>query len=668
LSVAIDLADSDINGELTLSKELLRKGKFNDAIACLQSILNKGSDNCEALYVLAVSHRYNKDPQHALAILEKLLELFPEYARAYQESGHIYRNLSQPEDAVKAYERAVDLNPALLASWQNLARLYRSLGEERRSRACEKQAESLQKLPLELLSVTSLIYQGKLFQAEKLCRAFLLKNRRHVVGMRLLAKIATELYILDEADFLLESCLEFAPEFHAARFDYSQVLYKRQRYEKSMRQLDLLLAQQPDNPAYRLAYANAAVPVGEFDKALEHYDQLIEENPDNHNYHVLKGHALKALGDRQGAIEAYRRAAKIKPDHGNAYWSLANIKTYRFEDDEIAEMQRAEADSAIRNADRYQLCFALGKCFEDCNDYDSAFSYYARGNQLKLAESGYRAERTDDEFARQKAVCDRQFFLDRTGCGVASSEPIFIVGLPRAGSTLLEQILASHPMVDGTIELPNITSLAHKLGGVHRIDQESRYPAVLSTLERKYFEHFGNDYLESTHVYRRGAPYFTDKMPNNFRHIGLIHLMFPNAKIIDARREPMACCFSNFKQLFGQGQYFSYGLEEMGRYYQGYVALMDHWERVLPGKILRIQYEDIVEDLESQVRILLDFLDLPFDQRCIEFYKNERAVHTPSADQVRQPIYHESIGQWKNFEPYLGPLKRALGLVVENTF
>ncbi len=520
----------------------------------------------------------------------------------------------------------------------------------------------MRKLPPELLSVTSMIHERKFYQAEQVCRAFVQKNRQHVEGMRLLARIAAELGVLDDADFLLESCLEFEPDFHAARYDYTQVLFKRQRFQKSMEQAALLLKHQPAVPAFRLLYANAAVPVGEFDKALECYDQLIKESADNLHYHMLKGHALKSFGDRQRAIEAYKEAAKIKADHGDAYWSLANVKTYHFEEAEIAQMQRAEADSATKPVDRYQLRFALGKSFEDSDDYAAAFDYYARGNKLKLAETHYRTERTDKEFARQRAICTRQFFDDRAGFGAQSNEPIFIVGMPRAGSTLLEQILASHPMVDGTIELPDIMSVAQKLGGRHKIDEESRYPAILETLDQQQFERFANQYLKSTRVYRKDGTYFTDKMPNNFRHIGLIQLMFPKCKIVDARRHPMACCFSNFKQLFGDGQEFSYGLEELGRYYSGYVGLMDHWEKALPGKILRVQYEDVVADLDTQVRRLLDFLELPFDQRCIEFHKTERAVHTPSAEQVRQPLYKSGVEQWKNFESFLDPLKESLGI------
>jgi tetratricopeptide (TPR) repeat protein len=660
LSTTGDLTGSDILKEISIAKELLGKRKIHAAIARLKGILNQDPEVQEAMYVLAVCYRYNDESQAALTTLDALLELHPDYARAYQERGHIFRQQEQCDKALRAYERAVALNPALMASWQHLTGLHRDCGEDERSRICQKHADRLRKLPPELLSVTSMIHERKLYRAEQLCRAFLQKNRQHVEGMRLLAKIATKLGILDDADFLLESCLEFEPGFLAARYEYSQVLFKRQRFQRSMEQAALLLKEQPGVPAFRLLFANAAVPVGEFDKALEHYNQLIEDSPYKLHYHMLKGHALKSLGERQRAIDAYKGAAKIKPDHGDAWWSLANVKIYHFEEAEIAQMQRAEADVSTEPVDRYQLCFALGKSFEDGENYAAAFDHYARGNQLKLAETRYRAERTDKEFARQKTTCTPRFFEDRAGFGVQSNEPIFIVGMPRAGSTLLEQILASHPMVDGTIELPDIMSLAQKLGGRHRIDEEPRYPAILETLDQQQFEGFGNQYLKSTRVYRKDGDYFTDKMPNNFRHIGLIQLLFPNCKIVDARRHPMACCFGNFKQLFGDGQEFSYGLEELGRYYSGYVELMDHWENALPGKILRVQYENVVEDLETQVRRLLNFLGLPFDQRCIEFHKTERAVHTPSAEQVRQPVYKSGLEQWKNFEPFLDPLIESL--------
>lgn len=650
----------DVDAALSSAKQSLTRGEFVAAIEELEALLEHKPGNEEALYMLAVCSRYAGLTDAALEALDRLLELNPACARGYQERGHLYRDSGNANAAIEAYEKAVGSNPALLSSWQNLAKLQAGEGRTRRVAASQKHADELAAQPKELLAVMSMIYEGKLDEAEPLCRAYLQKHPKNVIGMRLLAKIGSEHDILDDAEFLLESCLEFAPNFTAARYDYAQILYKRQRFGKALEQAGRLLREQPDNADFQLVCANAAAAVRDFDRAFAIYDRLIDAHPDNVELPILKGHALKSYGDAAQAIAAYRQVAAERTDHGDAWWSLANIKTYAFTDAELEQMRSAEADPMTSTRDCYQLCFALGKCFEDRDEIATAFDYYSRGNALKLGESGYRAEYTEAEFARQKEVCTKEFFEQRRDFGVADGAPVFIVGMPRAGSTLIEQILASHPMVDGTIELPNVLALAQKLAGRRSVDDTPRYPAILETLEAGQFERFALDYFQSTQVYRHGAPYFTDKMPNNFRHIGLIHLMFPNAKIIDARREAMACCFSNFKQLFGEGQNFTYGLEELGRYYRGYESLMAHWERLLPGKILRVQYEDVVADLDAEVRRLLEFLGLPFDQRCIDYHKTERAVHTPSAEQVRQPIYRTGIEQWRKFEAFLGPLQDAL--------
>ncbi|MFQ5982472.1 MAG: sulfotransferase [Woeseiaceae bacterium] len=651
----------DADAALSSAKQSLTRGEFAAAIDELEALLERFPGNEEALYLLAVCSRYGGRIEAALDALDRLLGLNPACARGYQERGHVYRDSGDASAAIEAYEKAVGSNPALLSSWQNLAKLQAGEGRTRRAAASQKHADELSAQPKELLAVMSMIYEGKLDDAEPLCRAYLKKHPKDVVAMRLLAKIGAEHDVLDDAEFLLESCLEFEPGFTAARYDYARILYKRQRFGKALVEAERLLCEQPGNADFQLVCANAVAAVGDFDRAFAIYDRLIDAHPDNVELPILKGHALKSYGDAAQAIAAYRQVAAERTDHGDAWWSLANIKTYAFTDAELEQMRSAEADPKTSTRDRYQLCFALGKSFEDRDEIATAFDYYSRGNALKLGESGYRAEYTEAEFARQKEVCTKEFFEERRDFGVADGAPIFVVGMPRAGSTLIEQILASHPMIDGTIELPNVLALAHKLAGRRSVDDTPRYPAILESLEAELVERFAQDYLESTQVYRHGAPFFTDKMPNNFRHIGLIQLMFPNAKIIDARREAMACCLSNFKQLFGQGQHFTYGLEEVGRYYRGYVALMDHWLSVLPGKILCVQYEDVVDNLESEVHRLLDFLGLPFDQRCIEFHKTERAVHTPSAEQVRQPIYREGVEQWKNFERFLEPLKHALG-------
>jgi exonuclease VII small subunit len=367
------------------------------------------------------------------------------------------------------------------------------------------------------------------------------------------------------------------------------------------------------------------------------------------------------MGRRDEAISSYRTAATIRPNYGDAYWSLANLKTYRFSDEEIARMRAEESTESTALTDRYHLCFALGKALEDRGIYEESFKYYERGNALKKTQSRYRPEYFERNTALQKEVCTADFFGARRAAGCPSDEPIFILGLPRSGSTLLEQILASHSQVEGTLELPEIPRLAQDLQGRESNDASARYPGILRSLPLADFERFGTRYLADTRVYRQGSPRFIDKMPNNFRHLGLIHLVLPNAKIIDARREAMACCFSNFKQLFAHGQEFTYSLTDIARYYRTYVELMQHWDQVLPGKVLRVQYEDVVADLEGQVRRLLEFCELPFEESCVEFHRTERSVRTASSEQVRQPLFHESLDQWRHYEPWLGPLKEALG-------
>ncbi|MCR9267464.1 MAG: sulfotransferase, partial [Alphaproteobacteria bacterium] len=485
-----------------------------------------------------------------------------------------------------------------------------------------------------------------------------------VEGMRLLAELGNRFGVLEDADFLLESAIEFDPDNPQLRLDHIQILRKRQKFEAALAQARHLYETEPDNPLFQSHFAIESMQTGHYQRALDLFDQVLERLPQDPATHTSRGHALKTLGRQDEAVAAYRRAYSAQPDYGDAWYGLANLKTYRFTDEEIAGMQAQEASPDLTFANRIHLCFALGKAFEDRKDYDASFAYYERGNALKKLQTRYTAEQMDEELEAQASLCTPDLFAKQGGKGCDAPDPIFIVGLPRAGSTLLEQILASHSQVDGTLELPNILALSHRLRGRNRSDR-TRYPRILNELEADQLRELGEDYIENTRIHRAGAPFFTDKMPNNFRHIGLIKLILPNAKIIDARREPMACCFSGFKQLFAEGQEFTYGLEEVGRYYRGYVELMEHWDRVLPGEILRVQYEDVVADLETQVRRILDFCGLPFEQACLDFHATERAVRTASSEQVRQPINTKGIEQWRHFEAHLDPLKQALGPALE---
>jgi tetratricopeptide (TPR) repeat protein len=608
----------------------------------------------------------NANRQAALPDSRVLSELAPEReppesAQAYRERGCAYLQSGAVAEAIAAFEAATRLNPALLECWQTLASLYGAQGAVQLADRAARRADMLARLPATLLAISIDLHDGKLYQAEKACREYMRNNPRDVEGMRLLAAIGIQLGVLDDAEFLLESCLVFSPSHTLARYDYVRVLHKRQKFAQARAQAQLLLKVDPGNASYKSAFAAESLAVGDFETALRIYAELVDADPADHNHFLHQGHALKTVGRTPDAIACYRRAGRLKPDFGDAFWSLANLKTYRFEDAEIEQMLAREADPATALADRYHLCFALGKAFEQRREFARSFELYERGNRLKKSELRYRPERLMQEMQLQREVFTEEFVRSRAGQGCAAADPIFIVGMPRAGSTLLEQVLASHPLVDGTLELPNILSIAFRLNGRQTLNQMPRYPGVVRELAPQMLQALGQEYIRGTKVYRKSAPRFTDKMPNNFRHVGLIGLMLPNARIIDARRNPMACCFSVFQQLFAEGQEFSYDLSDVGQYYRAYVELMDHWDRVMPGRVLRVNYEDVVADLDTQVRRLLDFCGLPFDERCLSFHETERAVRTASSEQVRQPLYRGAVEHWKNFEPHLQPLKNALG-------
>jgi len=650
-----------IETEVQRIRALLERSRFDEALGVAQSLLEEVPENRDVLYSIAVAQRYLgriKDAQDTLLRLEKL---HPGFSRLYQERGHCFLAARNPAAALEAYLAAVNMNVALPASWKALAVLFRSAGRSADADSAAAHVKKLAGLPPPVVIATGLFADGEVTAAEQVIREFLKSHPDDIEAMRLLAQIGLKLDVLDDAEFLLESVLVFAPDYHLARHDYVQVLLKRHKHAQALEEAEKLLRTDPVNINYRLAHANVCVALGLYEQALASYRDLLRDTPQAPGIHLSMAHVSKTLGRQREAIESYRAAAAAAPSFGDAYWSLANLKTYHFTPDELAEMRRQEALEATPLVDRYHLCFALGKALEDLGEYAESFRYYERGNALKKSESRFRIESVERNTRLQKSVCMQDFFASRRGAGCDWPDPIFIVGLPRAGSTLIEQILASHAQVEGTMELADIPRLVHKLQGREQYEASPRYPAVLAELTADQLKVFGEKYLEDTQIYRTGKAFFIDKMPNNFRHLGLIHMILPNAKIIDARREPMACCFSNYKQLFASGQEFTYGFEDIARYYRTYVELMAHWEAVLPGKILRIQHEDIVLDLEGNVRRMLDFCGLPFEPACLEFHKTERSVRTASSEQVRQPIFKEGLDQWRHFEPWLGELKIALG-------
>jgi tetratricopeptide (TPR) repeat protein len=643
-----------IEGEIGRIRELSKGQRHADALAAAEELRAAAPENRDILYLIAANQRCLNRIHDALATLQRLEEHHPRFSLLYQERGYCCVTLRDAPRAIDAFLRAVDINPALEASWSMLERLYRMTGDERNATAAAGRVSALKNLPSEVVRAGSLFSDGDLSAAENILRAYSLRSGDHVEALRLLARIQHQREVLDDAELLLEEALKLAPDYLAARLDHVRVLIDRQKYLRAREETDDLLRAEPANSEYLSLYAAACAGLGEHEPAIAVYRRLLAGSPQSAELHVALGHCLKAAGRRKEAAESYQMAAAARPDFGDAWWSLANLKTYRFSQDEIAHMRAAESAPAAQPVDRYHLCFALGKAFEDAREYAESWQFYERGNALKRAESRYRPDITEASTRRQIEVCTAQFFAARVGAGLPDPDAIFVVGLPRSGSTLIEQILASHSQVDGTQELPDIQRIASEVCG------KQSDPGVLAGLAPEEFRRLGERYLADTRVYRGNGPFFIDKMPNNFRQIGLIHLMLPNARIIDVRREPVACCFSNLKQLFARGQEFTYSIEDIARYYRRYLELMRHWDAVLPGRILRVCYEDVVEDLEGNVRRILEFCGLEFEPACLEFYKTARSVRTASSEQVRQPIFRDGLFQWRNYESWLGPLKDSL--------
>jgi tetratricopeptide (TPR) repeat protein len=640
----------------------LERGQYAEAMGRAEALLKLVPENRDVHYMLAVSYRCLDRIADALAELERLQQLDPKFSRLYQERGHCFVALRDSSRAIEAYLHGVAINPALPASWTNLEALYRMSGDADNAGKAAAHVATLKRLPPEVVTATALFSDGELTAAESIVRSFLLRHGDHVEAMRLLARIGMARQVFDDAETLLGAVLAIVPAYDAARFDYARTLLERHKHAQAIEQLEQLLQRDPGNRQYKTLYATACTGIGNHEKALALYRALLDGAPHAADIHLSIGHTQKTLGNYDESVCAYRAAAATRPAFGDAYWSLANLKTYEFTDSEIESMRAQESAPANPLVDRYHLCFALGMAFEKRGQYEDSFRYYEKGNALKHSEIRYQPELVELNTRLQKEVCTRQFFAARSQAGVVDSGAIFIVGLPRSGSTLLEQILASHSAVEGTHELANIPRIVGELMGRDEVgSMEPRYPRVLAEMQPEEFRRVGERYLQDTRAYRTGKPHFIDKMPNNFRHLGLIHLMLPGARIIDARREPMACCFSNLKQLFAAGQEFTYGVDDIARYYRTYLELMRHWDEALPGSILRVIYEDVVDDLEASVRRLLDFCGLPFEAQCLDFHNTQRSVRTASSEQVRQPLYREGLEQWKNYEPWLGPLKIALG-------
>ena len=652
--------DASLSVDLSEATQAVKESRFQDALNLLEIILENQPGNVDSLYLAAVCARYLKKFDDSQQYIENLLINAPDMGRAYQELGHLNRDLGNEDKAVMHYRQACELNPALLAPWHSLYAYFKKHKNQPGIDHALEQINRLESIPPSLLYIEQILNEGRLGIAEIKCRAFLKQNPTHTYAMSLLSEIANRLGYFDDAEFLLEKAVEFKPEDGDLRFKYATILRKKQKFEKTMEQVTILCEKFPDNLNYQAQKASEIIQSGGHEEAIVMFDDILKKNPHNFSTFTSKGHAQKTLGKTDEAIQSYQSAYKIKPDHGEAFFSLANLKTYSFSDSEVKSMgdQVKRVDLSLREKAFFH--FALAQSFEVAGKFDEAFLHFDKGNKIKNDQSQYSIERMDNELQAQIDICDAGFFQDLGEGGHQTKDPIFILGLPRSGSTLIEQILASHSMIDGTLELPNILSIAQSLRGDDIYGKLGNYPKSMNSLTLELRDELGKKFIDETRMHRKNAPMFTDKMPNNFRHIGLIHLIMPNAKIIDARRYPLDCCFSMFKQLFAQGQEFSYGLKETASYYNSYVKLMDHWDKVLPGKILRVNNEDVIEDLEGQVHRLLNFLDLPFEEGCISFHETNRLVRTASSEQVRQPINKKGMGRWKPYAKNLKPLLETL--------
>ena len=615
----------------------------------------------------AMALRAAQRPAEALPVLARLQALHPRFSRLHQERGHCHILLGDAPAAIQALGDAVRLNPTLPASWDMLEQLHRMAGDTAQAAEAARRLAVLKQLPPAIVAANSLLADGDLLPAEQGLRDYLRKDGDNVGAQRLLARVRLMQDAPEEAEALLESLLERAPDYHAARFDYAMLLLQRQKHLQARQQAERLLAHDPDNRDYLKHYAAACVGLGDHEPVVDLYQRLLagtaESGAEVADLRLWRANALKITGRQAEAIADYQAALAARPDYGVAWFSLANLKTYQFTDDDIARMRAAEAQPVLQDMDRVYLSFALGKALEDRGEYAASWRCYEHGNAVRRASSRYRPEVAGAFAVRLKQVFTAELFAARAGWGLEDPAPIFILGLPRSGSTLIEQILASHSSVEGTQELTEIGRYAGELCGRDPDCGLPLDPEAMLRLTAADARALGERFLADTLAYRRlGRPFFIDKMPNNFWHIGLIHLILPRATIIDVRREPMACCFSNFKQLFGSAnQEFTYGVDDIARHYRAYLDLMQHWDRVLPGRVLRVPYENMVEDLEGGVRRLLSHCGLAFEPACLAFHQTRRSVRTPSSEQVRRPIGREGLAQWRHYAPWLAPLHDALG-------
>lgn len=605
------------------------------------------------------------DLKGARAVLAPLAAAQPRSAATAMELGLVAALSGENGLAVSSLRRATRLKPDFAPAWTELAFALRTAGQEDEAAQADLAAVRASTRDPVLIEAAVALGEGRLEVAEPLLRGRLKRNPTDVAATRMLGELAWRLGRVDDAITLLYRAVELAPAFEAARDLLARVLGLTLRIDEALEQTTRLMAAHPGNPLYATRKAGLLVRIGEQDAARQLYDQVLATNPNQPTIWMNLGHVLKTLGRQGDAVAAYRRALALSPTLGEAWWSLANLKTVRFDAGDIAAMKDALTGVSDRD-DALHLHFALGKAQEDREQDAEAFAHYAEGNRLRREDLDYDADATERRSRAQAALFDRAFLAARAGEGHPAPDPIFVLGLPRAGSTLVEQILASHSRIEGTMELPDLMMIGDRLESRVEQGEFASYADVLRALGPADRARLGEEYIERTRIHRKtDKPYFIDKMPNNWQHVGLIQLILPQAKIVDARRHPLGCCFSGWKQHFARGQAFTYDLSDIGRYYRAYVAQMAAFDAAMPGRVHRVIYERMVADTPGEVTRLLEYVGVPFEEDTLAFWRNRRAVRTASSEQVRQPIFTDAVKHWQRFEPWLGPLVAALGDVVE---
>ena len=639
------------------AREALRNQEPALARDICAEALKQEPDDTRFVMLHGFALRRSGDHANAEPLLRRIIGVEPSLDIAHHELGLALQGLGRLSEAHRAIEQAVAINPKLAAAWRDLYEIRAAEGDDVGAAEAYRNAMGNKELDPLLRKAIELVGQGRLGVAEGICREYLKRRPHDVDAIRLLAEVGIAIGSISDAIALLERCLELAPNFHVARANYVTALSRYQRFEEALAENETLRREQPKNLAHQVQFATTLSMAGRFETAHGEFAKALERAPDNERILTSYGHSLRYGGKGDEAIAVYLRAIEAESSAGEAYWSLANLKTFRFDDDQLANMQSQLSALTKPSEDKTHLAFAVGKALEDREDYDASFAAYAEGNAIKRQMSGYDADKTSARVDRLIARCGADLWNKE---GHPSDEPIFIIGLPRAGSTLLEQILASHSQVEATAELPFIGRIVGEMVAGRERGDEPLYPRILNDLSVDERHARGQQYLDLAAGYRTGKARFIDKLPNNWEHVAFIKTILPNATIIDARRQPMAACFANFKQLFARGQEFTYSLEDIGRYYADYLRLMNHWHGVFPGGLLTVQYEDVVENLDTQVRQLLSHAGLQFEEACLHYYEKDRAVRTASSEQVRQPIYRDALNLWEHYLPHLGVLESLL--------